>query len=87
MSQEEATSRREAELRQTVAQLREQLDEERSAKRQAQYDKVGPGGMTLAHMLWRLWVGVLASCGAWKAIEACVWVFSRACAVPCMYTV
>lgn len=44
MSLEETASRREADLRQTVAQLREQLDEEKSAKRQAQYDKVSPGG-------------------------------------------
>ena len=76
---ETAASRREAELRQTMAHLREQLDEERSAKRQAQYDKVGQvrpcsGG-----------------CGAYSqlAVErakllkrACI-----ACVVPCLHAV
>ena len=40
MSADETASQREAELRQTVVQLREQLEEERSARKRAQYEKV-----------------------------------------------
>lgn len=40
MSADETTSQREKELRKTVAQLREQVEEERRARKQAQYEKV-----------------------------------------------
>lgn len=40
MSADETGSQREKELRQTVAQLRQQVEEEKSAKKRAQYEKV-----------------------------------------------
>lgn len=40
MSADETVSQREKELRQTVAQLREQVEEEKSARKRAQYEKV-----------------------------------------------
>ena len=76
MSQAEAqgSAQREAELlRLKVAQLQEQLDEEKSAKRRAQYEKVGLGRWFTATFATVILICAAATSLAWVIrLEICV---------------